>query len=71
MVGQKVLGAGILGSCLEIEHVGLEKPRILPWRYKDVLETEFTLSKYQPFYYSAESLGHMKELIQESLSHLC
>ncbi|CAG9316368.1 unnamed protein product [Blepharisma stoltei] len=70
IVGNQILGAGILGSCDEIALIKNKKVEIKEWDLEKVLKSEFTLSDYQPGYYSAESLLEMKRLIKEGIDFI-
>ncbi|CAG9334213.1 unnamed protein product [Blepharisma stoltei] len=66
IVGDKILGAGILGSCKEIVHVKEDKCDFIGWDTKKILSMDFTLSSYQPAYYKTENLSEIKKSVMEA-----
>mmetsp|Transcript_15654 Transcript_15654/g.28502 ORF Transcript_15654/g.28502 Transcript_15654/m.28502 type:complete len:319 (+) Transcript_15654:517-1473(+) len=65
-----VLGAGILGSCVEIEYVGQGNGKLKKWNTEEVLKTEFELSALQPLYYSTPSMQELKRHLLSFLQKL-
>ena len=61
----KIVGAGILGSCKESEHVGTNKGKVLPWDWERVLGNELVLSDYQPSYADIGSIDNLGLILEE------
>lgn len=61
----KIVGAGILGSCMESEHVGMNKGKVVGWDWKRVVEDELVLSEYQPCYTDIGSIDNLEDIFQE------
>lgn len=62
-----VLGAGILGSCEETEFVGRSQGSLRPWVTEEVLNSEYELSAFQPFYFTSNSLQDLKGNLMDFL----
>lgn len=61
----KIVGAGILGSCKESEHVGMNKGKVVGWDWNRVIEDELVLSEYQPCYTDIGSIDNLIDIFQE------
>lgn len=61
----KIVGAGILGSCNESEHVGMKKGKVVPWDWNRVLNEELVLSEYQPCYADIGSIDNLPDIFEE------
>ncbi|CAG9334369.1 unnamed protein product [Blepharisma stoltei] len=68
IVGDKILGAGILGSCKEIFHVKKDKCEFIGWDTKKILSMDFTLSSYQPAYFKTKNFTEMKKSALKAFS---
>ncbi|OMJ94920.1 hypothetical protein SteCoe_1780 [Stentor coeruleus] len=70
ILSDKVFGAGILGSCKELEHVGTGKGKIDEWNLEKVVKQNLTLSDYQPQYVDVGSLSNLKDIFAEVSEYL-
>lgn len=70
VIGDKVIGAGILGSCQELELVGTGRGKTQPWDLENVLGQEITLSDYQPQYTDIKSLKNLEKIFKEVDNYL-
>ena len=65
VVDNKIIGAGILGSCKESEKVGKRIGKFEDWDLEKVLEKEFTLSDYQACYVDVGSVENLERIFEE------
>ena len=65
VVDNKIIGAGILGSCKESEKVGKRIGKFEDWNLEKVLEKEITLSDYQACYVDVGSVENLKKIFDE------
>jgi phenylalanine-4-hydroxylase len=70
IVGEKILGAGILGSCKEIERVKSQEAVIEKYDLEKLLQKELILSEYQPSYMDIGSIDALPGIIQEFYSRV-
>jgi phenylalanine-4-hydroxylase len=68
LTNRKVVGAGILGSCKELAHIGLGYGRLRPWSASEIKKMEYTLSEFQPYYFSSRSLEELKDRVMNYLT---
>ncbi|CAG9320778.1 unnamed protein product [Blepharisma stoltei] len=67
VIGEKILGAGILSSSGEIINVGEKKCKVEPWELKKVLNMDYVLHDFQPLLFKANSLTEMKKFVFEAV----
>ena len=65
LVDSLVLGAGILGSCQELELVGKGKGKVEDWNLESFLSQDYTLSEYQPKYANIGSIENLERIFCE------
>jgi phenylalanine-4-hydroxylase len=61
----KIVGAGILGSCKESERVARKGDFFEKWNLDKILAKELTLSKYQPAYFDIGSIENLEKIFEE------
>ena len=69
ILGNKVIGAGILGSCEELELVGSGNGKVQPWNLEKILNQPLTLSEYQPQYADILSLANLDKILDDLEMH--
>lgn len=57
----KILGAGILGSSKETNHVGANDVKLKDFNFDDICNEEYVISDFQPYYYN---IGSIKSLFK-------
>lgn len=67
---RKVVGAGILGSCKELGYIGEGNGSLKVWNMSDIKKMDYTLSDFQPFYFSSSTIQEMKENVLKYLESI-